>query len=370
MAYRSSLALLLPFVITTVVVGDPPFNDECSHAWCIDAPWSGGPTIGATGQDVTSCAFNDANDVWLSYTPVASGAVTISTCNEGTDFDTTLAVFDGCGGVELACNDDFCGFQSQVTVNMTAGTRYLIRVAGYNGATGQYAVTVDVPALPCGEECNSCFSYPGGGVWIAWESTWNSTGSTGDDTSCTFNDTIDEWFSYTANCTGFVTATTCAAGFYYSTFDTSLAVFDTCGGSELDCNDDFCSVQSMIEWYAIEGQSYYIRVSGYNGATGSYALLVVCAARHVQRRQHQRHADRGRGAVHVQQHPCDLGRPRSRRVRRQSRYRPGCLVLVDGQRHRPVPRQHVSSNGGRHEDRRLRGDGPVSAARCGASRLR
>jgi hypothetical protein len=66
--------------------------------------------------------------------------VTISLC--GSSFDTTLAVFDSCGGIELACNDDYCALQSQLTIDLTAGQTYLIRVAGYNGQTGGYTLTL------------------------------------------------------------------------------------------------------------------------------------------------------------------------------------------------------------------------------------
>ena len=46
------------------------------------------------------------------------------------------------------------------------------------------------------DECEDCIqvgdgSFPG--------TTADNTGSTGDDTSCTFNDWIDEWYCYTAS---------------------------------------------------------------------------------------------------------------------------------------------------------------------------
>ena len=66
--------------------------------------------------------------------------VSINTC--GSDFDTTLALFDACGGSELICNDDSCGLQSKVTYSVTAGNTYYLRVAGNNGATGNYTVNI------------------------------------------------------------------------------------------------------------------------------------------------------------------------------------------------------------------------------------
>lgn len=99
-----------------------------------------GSTTGATGTDESSCGYNDKHAVWHSYTPQSNKTVTISLC--GSAFDTTLAVFDSCGGIELACNDNYCGLQSELTLDMTAGQTYLIRVAGYDGQTGDYTLTI------------------------------------------------------------------------------------------------------------------------------------------------------------------------------------------------------------------------------------
>lgn len=99
-----------------------------------------GSTVGATCISESSCEYNDKYAVWYSYTPQSNKTVTISLC--GSVFDTTLTVFDSCGGVELACNDDYCDLQSELTINLTTGQTYLIRVAGYDGQMGDYTLTV------------------------------------------------------------------------------------------------------------------------------------------------------------------------------------------------------------------------------------
>ncbi|MEP0846734.1 MAG: hypothetical protein HRF50_07930 [Phycisphaerae bacterium] len=122
----------------------PLVNDECANAVCVeDGVAVVGTNVDATGSDITSCTFNDIYDVWYVYTPQVSGSVTIDTCLGGGSLgDTALAVFDECGGTELACNDDFCGLLSSVTVNMTAGEDYYIRVAGYNSGQGTFTLLV------------------------------------------------------------------------------------------------------------------------------------------------------------------------------------------------------------------------------------
>ena len=70
-------------------------------------------------------------------------------------------------------------------------------------------------------------------------------GSEADITSCTFSDTVTEWYAYTASCDGTATATTCGG----SAYDTALSAWDSCGGSQLACNDDACGLQSTIAWH-------------------------------------------------------------------------------------------------------------------------
>jgi hypothetical protein len=120
-------------------------NDECQLAAEVSKGVAyNGTTTGMTGMDVSSCAYNDPVDVWHSFTPTVAGDYTVSLC--GSDFDTTLTIFDDCGGVEMACNDDYCDVQSQVDLKAKADVEYLIRVAGYDGDTGDYTLTISGPA--------------------------------------------------------------------------------------------------------------------------------------------------------------------------------------------------------------------------------
>jgi hypothetical protein len=125
----------------------PPLpNDACTDCARVatDIPYHG-RTQSATGTNISSCVDGDTLDVWNCWTADCTGRVTISTC--GSSFDTSLAVYDACGGHELACDDDGCplspGLRSMVTLDVTEGTTYFIRVAGYNGAFGNYTLTVD-----------------------------------------------------------------------------------------------------------------------------------------------------------------------------------------------------------------------------------
>ncbi len=122
------------------------------------------------------------------------------------------------------------------------------------------------------------------GEGVYFGTTVDNTASAGVSSACSAPGTIDEWYCYTASCTATVQASTCHAA---TNFDTILSVFSTCGGAEIVCNDDAagappaCSLggfnhKSIVVWPAVAGASYMIRIAGYAGATGSYALEIAC----------------------------------------------------------------------------------------------
>jgi len=141
--------------VLTICEAPPGTHDECAYAIAVQAnePYNGS-TARATGTDTSSCSYNDTKDVWHSFTPKYNYEYTISLC--GSTFDTTLSVFDDCNGTELACNDDtepgVCPskWQSQLTIPLLKGTTYFIRIAGYDGQTGDYTLTIIGPK--CTEE--------------------------------------------------------------------------------------------------------------------------------------------------------------------------------------------------------------------------
>lgn len=97
-----------------------------------DATVDGEPTAPA------SCANSPGTHaIWWEYDATEDGFLTLDTI--GSDFDTILMVTDFDGNV-LACDDDIDGGANRqsriVNLPVTPSGRYLIRVAGYDGATG------------------------------------------------------------------------------------------------------------------------------------------------------------------------------------------------------------------------------------------
>lgn len=294
-------------------------GDECADAIAVgDGTFAGdmADNTGSTGDD-DSCGFNNTIDEWYCYTATCTGTLTVTTCSPNTTFDTIVSAFDACGGAQLACNDDTTGAppecslgglnrKSTISFPVTSGNTYNVRVSSFNDdfacavCTGTtYEITFDSDCggggggscdpAGSGDECNAPIVV-GDGTFAGDLS--DNTGSTGDDDSCGFNNTIDEWYCYTATCDGTATVTTCSPN---TTFDTIVAAFDGCGGSELACNDDAsgappeCALgglnrKSTISFPVTAGNSYNIRVSSFNDdfacavCTGTtYEITFSCA---------------------------------------------------------------------------------------------
>jgi hypothetical protein len=135
-------------------------NDLCANATPIGDGTYPFSTCGATTDgpaEPGACNFFNepqiGSDIWYRYTASCTGTATATLCGSG--YDTEIAIYGAtcptAGGSVLACNDDACGLQSQVTFAVTAGQQYLVRIGGYNGATGSGTLTVSCAASnPCG----------------------------------------------------------------------------------------------------------------------------------------------------------------------------------------------------------------------------
>ena len=114
-----------PFIIT----GDLPFTatgNTCSFVNDYDYAC---PYTGSTSADVVY--------KWVA-TAASMGAIGVDLC--GSTYDTKVYVYNSNMDV-IACNDDYCSFQSIVSnVPVTVGNTYYIVVDGYGGSCGTYSL--------------------------------------------------------------------------------------------------------------------------------------------------------------------------------------------------------------------------------------
>ena len=163
-----------------------PFNDDYSKA------------IGVSHLSgrVTSSNVNASTEpgepglgsksVWWWWQAPATGRLTVDTT--GSNFDTVLGVYTGTRGRfsslrSLAENDDTNGQQSRVDLDVTEGTSYWFRVAGYNGDSGSIVLNwnLRVSQIMSGHT----YIFPQFAFGGGWQSILMMLGPH-RDTSCTF----------------------------------------------------------------------------------------------------------------------------------------------------------------------------------------
>jgi len=90
-----------------------------------------------------SCASDGGNDAIYTWTAPADDTYTFSLV--GSSYDTALALSIACNVPDALCNDDVDDVtpQSEVDAELTAGTEIIIVIDGFNGATGDYTLSIN-----------------------------------------------------------------------------------------------------------------------------------------------------------------------------------------------------------------------------------
>jgi hypothetical protein len=134
----------------------PPANNNCTAASFVQDGAHAFTTIGALTDGFAEAACPSLeSDVWFKYFAQCEGVVTASVCDA--DYDTGIAVYAaGCpDGPDqaIACNDDSCGIQSEVTFDASPGV-YYFRIGGNEGDEGSGTLVIDcVPTATCAADC-------------------------------------------------------------------------------------------------------------------------------------------------------------------------------------------------------------------------
>jgi len=267
--------------VTLHVIAPPPANDNFAGRAVVSA---GGGTVAGTNAGATkeSGEPNHAGNiggksVWWTWTPAVSGMVQIDTI--GSSFDTVLGVYTGSSVSALtieASNDDvsFFNVASKVTLEVVAGTEYLIAVDGYDGAYG--SVTLNM-TLPAGNDdfANRTVIGTGGGTVAGTNA--GATQEPGEPDHAGMPGGTSVWWTWTPAASGTVQIDTIG-----SNFDTLLGVYTGSIVSALTpvASDDQSGGNntSRLTFAAVAGTQYQIAVDGFFGDTGSITLHVISVA--------------------------------------------------------------------------------------------
>lgn len=258
-----------------------PSNDECASATTIfPGTTINASNFGATGTDITPCGSADNKDVWFALTPAVSGMYELNTC--GSSISTTLSVFSDCSTTLLACSDvtpTYCGgfgLGSSLTLPLTSGVRYLIRVAGIASQEGDFTLT----SARRGEIADECPSATPIALNTLVSATTGGATPSGQP-SCNIGDAPDVWFSFVPPTSRFYAISTCG-----SVLDDVVSLHTVCGvrgfiscaSGGPDCGRG--SPGATLTEFLQAGTTYRIRVAAKPGRTvgESFLLMVTPAA--------------------------------------------------------------------------------------------
>ncbi|MGQ0628520.1 MAG: EF-hand domain-containing protein [Phycisphaerales bacterium] len=259
-------------------------SDLCSGATPLSVGAITGSTAGTvTGSEGTASCATSSRDVWWTYTAPSAGTVTIETCGGTTNFDTVLSMRTACpsvgGSTQLTCSDDACnGTHSRVTRVMTAGQQVWVRLAGFNGAVGNYTLTTSFAptgAGPANDLCANATTMTLAGVGSTTNAAGTTVGAATDGAAaCGGSGTSDVWYVATMPAAGQLVASTCNA----ASFDTVVSMHGACGSASSACNDDAggcANNTSTLSKTVAAGEVVRIRVAGFGSATGTFTLALT-----------------------------------------------------------------------------------------------
>ena len=280
--------------------------------------------------------WQDSNDSWHMY--VATGGLTTFDTCDTTSFDTSLVLYEDSCDNQVACDGDSAAegctlYTANIQYDCVAGATYYVRIGGWQAQNGSGTLNITPPpdpnaygaccfedetcinetAVNCtaflgnfqgdGTDCSTglCEAGPGDecdGAIDAFEGanlfdTTFMTASTPapDDSMCPgealdWMDSADMWMQWVPTASGTATFSTCDT----TSFDTSMVIYAGTCDNQVACNGDADdsadgSGGACQAWYSrvdnvpvTAGETYYIRLGGWQGAVGTGTLTISTGA--------------------------------------------------------------------------------------------
>ncbi|KAH3764718.1 U11/U12 small nuclear ribonucleoprotein 25 kDa protein [Pelomyxa schiedti] len=274
---------------TLIVEEGTSGNLDCAAAQDIPMlPYTlSGSLDSATPQTVDCFSISTPGQL-VSYTPSTTGTVNANTCNAVNEMDTILYVFSGCEttgdvGTCIARDDDSCGTGSSIDWLAVAGETYYIMITSGTLSLGEYYfLSVSDVEPPISLPGSGSFSHPldcDSAITVdqlPFTIGGNTTDAPWQEITCFSLYSPGLLFVYTPPEDQSLSASTCTS----TDYDTQIYIFSGCQQNEYvsECiafDDDYCILGSMVEWEGEAGVSYWIFVTGWSSATGSFTLAVL-----------------------------------------------------------------------------------------------
>ncbi len=209
-----------------------PSNDDCENAIeiidvansCSDVAAYTNINATDSGYGGATCFANASNDVWFSFTAIATDATITINGNQflgggGSLSNPEVALYDGvCGGTinEFECASDAVGNNviELYKGGLIPGTVYFIRVQGRNGSEGTFQLCINnyFPPVNPGSDCPDASILCDKSPFVV--QAVNGAGLNNDEASGTClgglgqaSESNSTWFSWTAATSGSLTFT-------------------------------------------------------------------------------------------------------------------------------------------------------------------
>jgi hypothetical protein len=239
----------------TVDIAAPAVGDTCFCPLTATV----GANVGAVADgtpDGSPCGPAIPN-AWYAFTPATTNHYEMTTYG----FPFIAGVYTGsCSNLTSVA----CPFSDSAIVPMTAGVTYYVEVSDWASSVFVLAIVAVPPAV--NDECSGALPIFAG----VTSGVSNVYASDSLEPACaTFSK--DLWYAYTASCDGIHTFRTCG----HSVDDTLLALYDSCGGAQIGCDDDGCGIRSTMSVALAAGSTYYLRLGGWPGGATNTAIEIV-----------------------------------------------------------------------------------------------
>jgi hypothetical protein len=254
-----------------------------------------GSNIGATGEVGEADHIGRSTPLasaWWSWTAPGTGTVVIDT--NGSNFDTTLAIYTGTslGSLLLKGGNDDGGIGSNSSINLAvqAGEVLQIAVDGYGSAQGTIGLNVAFTAGtgqgPGNDNFTSAFLIAPGIDQIEGSNEL-ATGEAGEPVHVTSSASPlnSVWWRWTAPVSGTLTIDLAGSESIFGDMDTVLAIYQgnavnalSLVASNDDNPDDEDTLTSKASFPVTAGQTYRIAVDGFGDETGDILINLALAS--------------------------------------------------------------------------------------------
>ena len=252
----------------------PPLHDDFDNARVItdlaytDTLYTSQGTV-AVDDPVSTCDSSQVDTLWYRYTPSSDETVIFDTL--GSNFNTAISVWTGSRGslTAVGCNNDYSGTQSLLSVSLTGGVTYHIKVAGHSSADGLLVFNAKPEPPP-----NDLFENAIEITSLHYTDSQDTRGasSTGESKACS-DLGMGVWYTYTPPVDQTVTFDTVG-----SDYDTVMVLYSGSTGNVVECNDDEVPgivITSTITATLTGGTTYYILAGGWQSDNGELILNAV-----------------------------------------------------------------------------------------------